>query len=104
MNKISHIQSNLKKSCIGKRDYRLVVDGKYNLKAIMQRAWAFMKVYPILYDQKYALRSAWIDAQLAMEDYNYTVNIEPYLPTKTLPLRSLYSNPVGDMAMGYATK
>lgn len=45
MNNSSHIQSNSNKSCARKRDYRLVVDGKYNRKAIMQRAWAFMKVY-----------------------------------------------------------
>lgn len=36
MNNSSHIQSNSNKSCARKRDYRLVVDGKYNRKAIMQ--------------------------------------------------------------------
>ena len=79
MNNSSHIQSNSNKSCARKRDYRLVVDGKYNRKAIMQRAWAFMKVYKG-YTLKSALRQAWIDAILAMEDYNYSQNIKPHLP------------------------
>lgn len=104
MNKISHIQSNSKKSCAKKRDYRLIVDGKYNQKAIMQRAWAFMKVYKGIYTLKSALRQAWIDAQLAMEDYNYSQNIKPCLPKEGLTMGSLYANPAGDMANGYATR
>lgn len=86
-----------------KRDYRLVVDGKYNRKAIMQRAWAFMKVYKG-YTLKSALRQAWIDAILAMEDYNYSQNIKPRLPKSGLTMKSLYANPTGDMANGYATR
>lgn len=104
MNKNSHIQSELEKSRTKKRDYRLVVDGKYNHKAIMQRAWAYMNVYPSVYTYKSALEASWIDAILKMEDYNYERYIAPYLPSKTLSLKSLYSNPVGDMAMGNATK
>lgn len=26
------------------RDYNLIKDGKYNMKSIMQRAWAYMKL------------------------------------------------------------
>ena len=92
MNNSSHIQSNSNKSCARKRDYRLVVDGKYNRKAIMQRAWAFMKVYKG-YTLKSALRQAWIDAILAMEDYNYSQNIKPRLPKSELTMKSLYANP-----------
>ena len=103
MNNSSHIQSNSNKSCARKRDYRLVVDGKYNRKAIMQRAWAFMKVYKG-YTLKSALRQAWIDAILAMEDYNYSQNIKPRLPKSGLTMKSLYANPTGDMANGYATR
>lgn len=103
MNNSSHIQSNSNKSCARKRDYRLVVDGKYNRKAIMQRAWAFMKVYKG-YTLKSALRQAWIDAILAMEDYNYSQNIKPRLPKSELTMKSLYANPTGDMANGYATR
>lgn len=104
MNKISHIQPNSQKSCAKKRDYRLVVDGKYNRKAIMQRAFAFMIVYPIIYTLKSALRQAWIDAQLAMEDYNYSQNIKPCLPKEGLTMKGLYANPVGDMTNGYVTR
>ena len=98
------IQQNSKKKHSQKRDYRLVVDGKYNMKAIMQRAWAFMNFYKGIYTLKSALRQAWIDAQLAMEDYNYSQNIKPCLPKPGLTMKSLYANPVGDMANGYATK
>lgn len=104
MKDTSHIQSNSQKSCAKKRDYRLVIDGKYNMKAIMQRAWALMKVYPTIYTLKSALRESWIDANLAMEDYNYSQNIKPCLPKKGLSLTGLYANPVGDMANGYATR
>ena len=72
-------------------------------KAIMQRAWAFMKVYKG-YTLKSALRQAWIDAILAMEDYNYSQNIKPRLPKSELTMKSLYANPTGDMANGYATR
>lgn len=104
MKKNSSLQQNSKKKQSQKRDYRLVVDGKYNMKAIMQRAWAIMKVYPTIYTLKSALRESWIDAQLAMENYNYQQNIKPCLPKKGLSLTSLYANPVGDMANGYATR
>lgn len=100
----SSIQQNSKEKLSQKRDYRLVVDGKYNMKAIMQRAWAIMKVYPTIYTLKSALRESWIDARLAMEDYNYQQNIKPCLPKKGLSLTGLYANPVGDMAKGYATR
>lgn len=100
----SSIQQNSKEKLSQKRDYRLVVDGKYNMKAIMQRAWAIMKVYPTIYTLKSALHESWIDANLAMEDYNYSQNIKPCLPKKGLSLTSLYANPVGDMANGYATR
>ena len=69
----------------------------------MQRAWAFMKVYKG-YTLKSALRQAWIDAILAMEDYNYSQNIKPHLPKSGLTMKSLYANPTGDMANGYATR
>lgn len=104
MKKNSSLQQNSKKKQSQKRDYRLVVDGKYNMKAIMQRAWAIMKVYPTIYTLKSALHESWIDANLAMEDYNYSQNIKPCLPKVGLTMKSLYANPVGDMANGYATR
>jgi hypothetical protein len=62
-----------------------------------------MKVYKG-YTLKSALRQAWIDAILAMEDYNYSQNIKPRLPKSELTMKSLYANPTGDMANGYATR
>ena len=104
MKNSSSFQQNSKKKQSQKRDYKLVVDGKYNQKAIMQRAWAFMKVYKGIYTLKSALQQAWIDALLAMEDYNYSQNIKPCLPKEGLTMRSIYANPAGDMANGYATR
>jgi len=42
MNKIANIQPKREKSNSKKRDYRLIVDGKFNVKAIMQRAWVYV--------------------------------------------------------------
>lgn len=49
------------------RDYSLVKDGKYNMKAIMQRAWIYVRKYG--YSLKSALRTSWVDARLAMDEY-----------------------------------
>lgn len=53
------------------RDYNLIVDGKYNRRAIMQRAYAYMKRNLSLkwYTFKMALKEAWVDAHLKMDDY-----------------------------------
>lgn len=53
------------------RDYRLVVDGKYNRCAIMQRAWAYMKQNKAFkwYSFAEALKDAWVDASLKMDEY-----------------------------------
>lgn len=64
-----------------KRDRRLVVDGKYNKRAIMQRAWAYVNDFACtMYrnDFKGALKAAWADARLAMNDYKASlVKTEP---------------------------
>ena len=49
------------------RDYELVKDGKYNMKAIMQRAWVYVRQYG--YSLKSALRTSWVDARLKMDEY-----------------------------------
>ena len=49
------------------RDYELVKNGKYNMKAIMQRAWVYVRQYG--YSLKSALRTSWVDARLAMDEY-----------------------------------
>ena len=42
-----------------KRDYRLVIDGKYNRKAIIQRAWIYVRNYN--YSLNFAMRMSWAD-------------------------------------------
>lgn len=95
-----------------KRDYRLTVDGKYNMKAIMQRAWVYMRQNKSLkwYTFKKALSNSWSDARIAMKEYkadlsfNEAVENGTLFPNKNLSLSDLYSNPVGDLAMGYVGK
>lgn len=58
-----------------KRDYSLVRDGKYNMKAIMQRAWAEMKWNSHLkwFSFSRALKNAWAAAREAMEEYQDSI-------------------------------
>lgn len=81
-----------------KRDYNLVVDGKYNMKAIMQRAWVYVRNYG--YSLKAALKTSWVDASLKMDEYKRSLSNEPLFPKKNLSLSDLYSNQFGDMANG----
>lgn len=91
-----------------KRDYRLTVDGKFNMKAIMQRAWAYVRNYK--YSLKSALSFSWSDARIAMEDYkreirfNEAVESGTLFPKKNLSLSDLYANPADNLAMGYTAK
>ena len=60
------------------RNYELVKNGKYNMKAIMQRAWVYVRNYG--YSLKSALRTSWVDARLKMDEYVASLNprkIEP---------------------------
>lgn len=56
----------------------LVVNGKYNMKAIMKKAWMY-KNNPFCTqyrnDFKGALREAWVDARLAMDEYKALQNV-----------------------------
>lgn len=54
------------------RDYRLVIDGKFNRKAIMQRAWCIVKNdkrVGLRTSFATALRQAWNDARVKMDLY-----------------------------------
>lgn len=54
------------------RDYRLVIDGKFNKVAIMQRAWSIVrcdKRVGIKTTFASALRQAWNDARVKMDLY-----------------------------------
>ena len=102
MNKIANIQPKREKSNSKKRDYRLIVDGKYNLKAIMQRA--YLKTF------SNALKEAWIAAHIAMDEYKAEQSMRKaaaagtLFPKKNLSLSDFYSDPCGNLAMGYVTK
>lgn len=64
-----------------KRDYELVKNGKYNMRAIMQRAWAYVHNFACTQyrnDFKGALKAAWVDARIAMDEYKASlVKVEP---------------------------
>ena len=108
MNKIANIQPKREKSNSKKRDYRLIVDGKFNVKAIMQRAWVYVRNYG--YSLKSALRTSWIDVHLKMDEYFAEQDMHKsaaegtLFPKKNLSLSDFYSDPCGNLAMGYVTK
>ena len=54
------------------RDYNLVVDGKYNHRSIMQLAFAYSRRNNSImrYSSGDALREAWADAKVKMDEYN----------------------------------
>lgn len=54
-----------------KRDYELVKAGKYNRSAIMQRAYVYVRNYN--YSLSSALKTAWADAHLKMDEYKAQV-------------------------------
>ncbi len=62
-----------------RRKLELVVNGKYNMKAIMKKAWMY-KNNPFCTqyrnDFKGALKEAWVDARLAMDKYKLAEEYE----------------------------
>jgi hypothetical protein len=54
-----------------KRDYELVKNGKYNRRAIMQRAYVYVCNYN--YSLSGALKMAWCDAHLKMDEFKAQV-------------------------------
>lgn len=69
-----------------KRDYNLVKDGKYNRLAIMQLAWAYMRQNKHLsfYTFRSALRNAWVDARLKMDEFKAQLNPTNHFVKKDL--------------------
>ncbi|MFR2069321.1 MAG: hypothetical protein ACLS4S_03660 [Bacteroides nordii] len=65
-----------------KRDYRLVIGGKYNMKAIMQRAWVYVRNYN--YSLKSAMRMSWADARDKMKDAEREIRFQEAVKTNTL--------------------
>ena len=53
------------------RDYNLVIDGRYNHRAIMQLAFAYSRRDKSLrrFSFGHALREAWADAKMKMDEY-----------------------------------
>lgn len=63
-----------------KRDYALVKDGKYNMTAIMQKAWAYKNdLFCTLYRKNFrgALKAAWSDAIVEMDSYKHSLIRKP---------------------------
>lgn len=70
----------------------LVKDGKFNRTEIMKRAWAYVKnVAYYRNDFKGALKAAWVDAKLVMDDYLLDKKLEgkPLFPNKGLSVADL---------------
>ena len=73
------------------RDYRLVVNGKYNRVAIMQRAWAIVRTNKrvgIVYTISEAIHQAWNDAKVDMD--NYKISQKPYEINRNLQLSDFW--------------
>lgn len=98
MQKLSKIQANPKKS---PRDYRLIVDGKYNHRAIMQRAYAYIINYPKIYTFKQALKEAWSDARFKKKEEERFKDYEPSFNPNVRMIDLYWSR---DMKAGYAIR
>ena len=62
------------------KKFYLIKDGKFDMAAIMKRAWCYKNnPFNTAYrnDFKGALRNAWVDAKLEMEDYKASLNAKP---------------------------
>lgn len=81
-----------------KRDYRLTIEGKFNMRAIMQLTRAYRVNYR--YSKSEALKNAWADARFYKQEKELEA-MPVNFPRKSI---SLYANPKGDMAMGIATR
>ena len=95
-----------------KRDYKLMVEGKFNRRAIMQLAWVYMNRNRniVWYSLKDALKDAWSDAKEyqhkieAEKSFQASIEAGTLFPQNNLSIYNLYSNPCGDLYMGYVTK
>ena len=72
------------------RDYELVRNGKYNMKAIMQRAWAYVHKYG--YSLKSALRTSWVDARLKMDEYVESLKPKAIEPKQENVLKAFFAD------------
>lgn len=72
------------------RDYSLIKDGKYNMKAIMQRAWVYVRNYG--YSLKSALRISWADSRLVMDEYVASLNPRTIEPKQGNVLKAFFAD------------
>ena len=72
------------------RDYSLIKDGKYNMKAIMQRAWVDVRNYG--YSLKSALRISWADSRLAMDEYVESLKPKAIEPKQGNVLKAFFAD------------
>lgn len=84
---------------------KLVVNGTYNRKAIMRKAWAYKNSpFCTMYRKNFkaALKAAWTDAKLAMDKYVQEQEERPLFPDKGLRASDLYT--CFNLRMGYVTR
>jgi len=67
------------------RDYELVRNGKYNMKAIMH-------VHKYGYSLKSALRTSWVDARLKMDEYVASLNPRTIEPKQGNVLKAFFAD------------
>ncbi len=72
------------------RDYALARNGKYNMKAIMQRAWLYVRQYG--YSLKSALRTSWVDARLKMDEYVESLKPKAIEPKQENVLKAFFAD------------
>lgn len=61
----------------------LINNGKYDMKAIMKRAWCYKNnPFNTMYRNNFkgALKEAWVDAKLEMDAYKASLNAKPVKP------------------------
>lgn len=83
----------------------LIINGKYNRRAIITRAWMYVNnPFNTQYRNNFngALKAAWTDAKLEMDEYNIEKLNRPFLPKKGLRATDLYWT--RDMINGCVTR
>lgn len=84
----------------------LTENGKFNNSEVMKHAHVLKAYRRITLSE--ALKQAWFFAKRQQKEYREAeetkANYKPLFPKKNLSLSSLYSDPCGNLAMGYVTK
>lgn len=87
------------------RDYRLVIEGRFNRVAIMQRAWAIVRIdkrVGLKTSFASALKKAWNDARVKMDEYR--ISQKPWEFNTSRQITDLYFSSRSSLATGTACR